>query len=127
MYSRFLTYEQIRNRVKEQSQDEHFRKNVIIFGLTWVTGDDGTFLVACTGEGELVVWNIPGIEGSTLPIFRYETLVLLPFLPVLPFSTPPSVFYACSTQPLQESEDTNLLFEISTDAKYARENCTVSN
>lgn len=76
LYGKFSTYDQIRNQVKEQSQEENFKKHVIIFGLTWVTGDDGTFLTACTGEGELVVWKVPGIDRETRPIFRYETFVL---------------------------------------------------
>ena len=72
LYSKFSTYKQVRNQVKKQSHGEHFQKHAIIFGLAWVTGDSATFLTACTGEGELIVWKVPVVQGDTQPIFRYE-------------------------------------------------------
>lgn len=80
-YNQFSTYGAVRNECREKSQEEHFRKHVIIFGLTWITShsgggdddDDGGFLAACTSTGELVVWAVPGLKGGvdgTPPIFR---------------------------------------------------------
>jgi len=81
LYGKFSSYQELRKKNCEDSQEEHFRKHVIIFGLAWVLeGEDGEggsschMLAACTSTGEIVVWKVPvsSVEGIDFsrPIFR---------------------------------------------------------
>ena len=77
-YQRFESYHELRNKIKDVAQVEHYRQHVVVFGLTWIAGDEEgfNFLVACTSTGDLVVWKVPiGEKGCETTgckaIFRY--------------------------------------------------------
>lgn len=76
-YKSFSSYSELRNQIKAQSQNEHFKNNVIIFGLTWIVVHDSVYLAACTSTGELAIWNTTSNSDDddetdcTLPISRY--------------------------------------------------------
>jgi hypothetical protein len=77
LYKSFSSYSELRkDRVKEEAKQEIRQKNDSVFGLEWVgdqdEGNDASFLVGCTGSGDLVVWKVgaSNTKDSAKPILR---------------------------------------------------------